>query len=456
MPNIPLNHRPDFEAFIKESPTQKAQGTRFRDAYLRPYINVEDLIEGKMLLLFLNTRARNPPNVFARADFNALHIGQVSGAVMPAFFNEHTMLLSDASDWKQYGKVVSWDEDSRAFDWMQNGIEFIPGEGLMVLEIQNGLYEFLLKCCQLLFQDANPEDLANEQLPVLPEPEPIVNKDNAYASINVVASEAPYRAPAAVDFARLRDIVAAQRDEAVDHFWAMREDPSYFAGTVREWAEHRQETILDTRGRSHPLLDNIEFWNRVASMVAHNAYEMVLQWVIIHEKLQEVARCQERYKNRNNSTLDLPEDYEQALRRLKEVLEKLSKMPIEALRIGVPPSPPMRSKWVRQPQEAGTAIIKVGTKAGMGKDPLMFLFTVLWDEQQRFLFTLPRLMDEMERLTQHHPKQEPKVSVWVGDRIAELALMAEIIHQVDLLPGTAKFEQMSDGGDAEASARASM
>lgn len=189
-------------------------------------------------------------------------------------------------------------------------------------------------------------------------------------------------------------------------------------------------------------------------MVAHSAYEMVLQWVIIHEKLQEVARCQEKHKGSNTSIRGLPEDYEQALRRLKEVVETLSNMPIEARKTGVPPSP-LQSKWVRELQEAGTAITKVGTKSGMGKDPLMFLFIVLWDKQQRFLFTLPRLMDEMECLSQYHARNEPRVSAWVSDRIVELALIAEILNQIDLLPGTVKFEQLSDGGDAEASAKAS-
>ena len=131
-------------------------------------------------------------------------------------------------------------------------------------------------------------------------------------------------------------------------------------------------------------------------------------------------------------------------------------MPILALKSGVPPSPPMRSKWVREPQEPGTAIIRVRTKSGRGEDPLMFLFSTLWDDQQRFLFTLPRLMDEIGRLTRRQSNQEQIVSAWVSDRIAELALMAEILHQIDLLPGTAKFEQLADNGEAEASAKASM
>lgn len=65
----------------------------------------------------------------------------------------------------------------------------------MALEAQGGLYDFLLTCCQILFQDVGPENLANETLPILPEPEAIVDKDSAYASIAVVALEAPFRTP---------------------------------------------------------------------------------------------------------------------------------------------------------------------------------------------------------------------------------------------------------------------
>jgi hypothetical protein len=413
-------------------------------------------VDGKIFLLLLNSRSRNPPNVFARADLNAMHLGIVSGAIRPAFLNEHTMLLSDASSPAKYGRVISWDDDEQAFDWMQEGFEFIPGEGLLALEAQNGLYDFLLKCCQTLFQDIGVEDLANQTLPILPEPEAIVNRDSAYTSIAIVALEAPYRPPSTVDFSRLRDIVAAQRDEAVDHFWALREDPSYFAGIVRDWADHRQESMLDMYGASHPLHDDIELWNRVTSMVVHNAYEMVLQWVIIHEKLRVAAECQERYRASIGSSASLPQDYERALRRLKDVVDKLSKMPIHAMKIGVPPSPPMRSSWVREPQQSGTAKIVVHTKSGMGNDTMMFIFNTLWDDQQRFLFTLPWLMDELERLIQRDPKQRQRISEWVNDRISELALMSEILHQIELQPGTAKFEQIHDGGDAEASTKGSM
>lgn len=42
-PNIPQTHRPDFRALERESPKQMQSGTKFRDAFMWPYINLEDL-----------------------------------------------------------------------------------------------------------------------------------------------------------------------------------------------------------------------------------------------------------------------------------------------------------------------------------------------------------------------------------------------------------------------------
>jgi hypothetical protein len=84
-PDIPSTHRPDFQAFRKEPHQKGPQGTKFKNAYLWPYITVEDLVQAKSLLLFLNSRGRNPPSKFAHADFEASNLGRVSGAIVLPF-----------------------------------------------------------------------------------------------------------------------------------------------------------------------------------------------------------------------------------------------------------------------------------------------------------------------------------------------------------------------------------
>lgn len=55
-PNMALSHRPDFEALDKESDQQRYEGTRFRDAFMWPYINQEDLSKPHTIFVFMSTR----------------------------------------------------------------------------------------------------------------------------------------------------------------------------------------------------------------------------------------------------------------------------------------------------------------------------------------------------------------------------------------------------------------
>jgi hypothetical protein len=48
---MPRIHRPDFRALEKEGPQLKLQGTKLRESYVWPYLNVEDLVKGKAFLL---------------------------------------------------------------------------------------------------------------------------------------------------------------------------------------------------------------------------------------------------------------------------------------------------------------------------------------------------------------------------------------------------------------------
>lgn len=74
-----------------------------------------------------------------------------------------------------------------------------------------------------------------------------------YASWPTIAAEAPYRRPTSLDFDRITSLLAAKQDEAVDHLWSLREDSSYFEAHMLESKEHREELILDSRGKQHPV-----------------------------------------------------------------------------------------------------------------------------------------------------------------------------------------------------------
>ncbi|KAL9618972.1 MAG: hypothetical protein Q9160_006366 [Pyrenula sp. 1 TL-2023] len=389
-PNMSKGHRPDFEAFMKESPQQRAKDTSFKEAFIRGH---------------------NLPDAFAFADADAAHVGHVTQAIKPAFLNSYTMVFAERKTPQSYGKLIAWDDDPDAFGWMNSGISKQPGESLTVLEIQKRVWSFLVDCCLHILHEIPKANIVSERYNVQPEPPMVLGRDEVgFPSLLVVAAEAPYQVPAALDLARLEMLVASRRSSAKDHYWALKEDPSYFAQVMLEFKEHRQELIPDTNGKSHPTLDEPYqslFWNRILGEA----------------------------QNKISSLEALPQEYLRSLQSFLSSLEQLSKGPTEMLKRGVPASPPLRSQFVRESQRAGTTKMQVhsrpvkDSKKTIGR--LLWLFSTLWNSDQLYLFGLHNLVDELERLTQSEPEVKHSLSSWTADRIFDLSLIAECIHNVN-------------------------
>jgi hypothetical protein len=183
-----VRHRPDFAAFQTESEAQRRAGTKFADAYLWPYINLDDLTKPRILPLFLNARARTPPSAFAVADMNASHFGITSQAIIPAFLSEHTMYFRGGDFPGQYGKIVSWDKDADAFSDLMAGKGLQPGEGLLILKQQQGVYKFLLECSRQILHDTPAERLTSDDNPEQPEPDLPGEAGIGFASVAILAT----------------------------------------------------------------------------------------------------------------------------------------------------------------------------------------------------------------------------------------------------------------------------
>ena len=450
-PNMSSTHRPDFQALQRESPQQRKSGTKFRDAFLWPYINLEDLSTSKLLLLFLNSRGRHLPEVFAHADYDAAHLGMTSLAIQSPFLNLHTILLRGQTTPNTYGRLVAWDDDDEAFDLMHTGIGFHPGYGLQVLETQQEVLRFLVKCCYLILHDMPVESLTSNDVPVQPEQPLPLRDESEWPSLAAMASEAPYRVPAHLNFEHLQALIAGKRSTAMDHIWALREDPGYFADVMGDYSEHRQETLLDVHGKRHPVLGQPLFWDRVLSNAILDAYGSFITWDVMFQQATNLVELSKRYSSDVSATKRLPSQYDTALQNFMHFLNQASKGPIANLKIGVPPSPPLRSLFVREPQQPNSTTIRVKTKSAVGKDALLHLFTTLWDEHQLFLCGLPDVMDELDRLVQSDSRQKERLSSWVAQTISDLAVIAQIRREIGsyhpLLSAT--NEHVTDGMEAD-------
>ncbi|KIH89333.1 hypothetical protein SPBR_07784 [Sporothrix brasiliensis 5110] len=148
-PGMAAMHRPDFETLRQDAPGFRGKKLlQPRDAVMWPYINQDDLSKPRSLLLLINARGRHHPCLFAAADDEQMRIGVVSHKLSRVYLNEWTMILNGDPDSptmdRDYGTLVSWDDNEDADNWTFTRAQLIPGDGLVVLEAQERLLRFLI------------------------------------------------------------------------------------------------------------------------------------------------------------------------------------------------------------------------------------------------------------------------------------------------------------------------
>ncbi|KAG0043303.1 hypothetical protein BGZ83_011550 [Gryganskiella cystojenkinii] len=446
-PGIALTHRPDLHLYLQE---QSPGPTRNKDPYLWPHLNQEDLLKPKLLLIFINARARHYPSAFAAADHDSFRFAETSGKVRAAFLNDYTTMFNGRNTKETYGQIYSWEDEPDAFGWMFSQRGEQPGKALMTLEVQERIYDFLLKCCLQILHDMPRASLEKDESPIEPEPPVLEIKDDGVVSLSSIATMAPYRLPARLDLARLQDLIAAKKSTAEDHIRSLREDPGYFADTLNEVKAHRQETVPDLRGQLHRLVTPFEgkkFWDRVAGNTISEAYLNLDVWSGLYDQLDHLVVLQEKYKDKIEYEKDLPDELLEAFLDLEHSLDMFVKGPIMTLQQIVPASPPFRPYFVRQGNESLTSNIipimqKPGSKWDLTLKSLMYLFQTMWDDQQRHLMGLDLILDGIQHLIQQNPKHRNILSNRVADVLADLALLSEIRQQVALYqPWANTFEE---------------
>ena len=445
-PEMAASHRPDIQLWKSN---RKLSPDARREAFLFPQINLEDLTKPRLLLLLLNSRARNPPHMFARADFDAMHFGLVTQEVLPGFLNEYVMMFT-ADTWpNQYGKLMSWDDHPDAFEWLHSQRGIHPGGGLLILEAQERIYRFLTECCAKILHDIEKENLADQSYPIEPEPPSVSSNAAGLASLVTTVSEAPYRLPAKLDLEQLGHIIQTKSSEADDHIWSLREDPEYYASTILDWKEHRQELLLDTHHQKHSKLDpypSNEFWKRVIGNMISWSFARMEMWACLSDLISEAQRLQISHADNITPTKDLPEPYRLALLNVYHHARQFLKGPIQNLKTGFVASPPMRPCFEREPEDRSSTMIRVVQKQGLSqnkqRDDLTWTVMTLFDEQRLHLMSLPVLLDELERLISSSAEVKDMVSPWVADQISDLAVFTLCLQQLELYqPWSAMFEQ---------------
>ncbi|KAJ5150387.1 hypothetical protein N7492_010738 [Penicillium capsulatum] len=427
----------------RESECELQKGTQYRDHFIWPYINREDLLYPKTLPLLLNARGRHHPSLFAGADINAMHLGKTIKAIVPIFLNGHVMILNGVTgNTRDYGVLVDWEEHPEAFDWMIKLKQFLPGEGLLILEAQERLLDFLVQCCQQLLHDIPKATLTNDSFLVVPEPPlKFESEISGFDSLAIMAAEGPYRVPAQLDLRLVASLLAARASAAEDHLWALREDPDYFARTLLEAREHRQEVLKDLNGHHHPILSHDRrgiLWARIIGSVVSEAYLELELFTELSSQAKTLVSLQRQYADQISPSKDLPEEYLEALLRFHHYIKQGAKGPLSKLKIAAVASPPLRRLFAREPppDTHSTKIVVVSKqrlKMNKAETQLIWLLRTLWEDgSQLFLASLPVVVDELERLLQSDIHARGLLSSYITTIIGDLSIFSQCLNQLTL------------------------
>lgn len=464
-PQMASDHRPDVELVRRKKPRQIFTGVE-RDAFLMPFINLQDLSKTEPLLLMLNSRARNPPPTFAHLDLQPSFFGISRGAIamtryLAGFAMEFTVQTP-------YGQLVERADPSvilgAGIDFrFQNG-SCQPGDGLLILEVQDRIYQFLLRVCQHILHDIPSQSLASPKYPVLPEPSlPSANSpEDGDVSLAVTNLEASYLAPGKTDFSRIEKLIDARASEFEDALLALREDPQSFATTLSEYIAHRPEFMPDLKGDLHPVTTHSGFHAFLKSIPADvrpsriNNYRDLMAsaclttaclqaelWNELRNKVRRVAELKSLQFDRQNIGPGdaLPPEFAMAMSLLFNRLSASISERIKTIELAALASRPLRAYFARAYTQATDEFVPVGCPPPHVLRFIDLLRNIISADRNLLLGHLPgvqSLMDEYEKMCQN-PENLEAVSPLVADEISNLSLLSECLRQLHLFQPWVSF-----------------
>ncbi|KAK5674286.1 hypothetical protein LTS10_013024 [Elasticomyces elasticus] len=347
-------------------------------------------------------------------------------------------------DPKRYGEIIYWGDEMQAFEDMKSRREMLPGHGLMVLEIQERIYHFLVDCCRAILHDIPASEMTTDKYPM--QCEPAINDDvtTGFASLSIMASKAPYRLPAKYDLTRLRSLFTARVAAAEDNIWSLREDPSYFAECLEECKEHQTEMLQDIHGEPHPVIRYSRtgpLWARVITKVVDNANSALERFTMMYDQIVHLQKLHGEYESTLRVDRDLPEEYLKALLTLCYHLDKASEDVLLQLRSAILPSPPMRPYHARYAGDPRRPTWNEhGAKPGVQ----------LEDGEQLALTSQTIAVDELDRLLQAEPQARELISGYVASIISDLSILTEATRQLcTFRPWARSFDDQFENYRAE-------
>ncbi|KAL8668757.1 MAG: hypothetical protein Q9168_006626 [Polycauliona sp. 1 TL-2023] len=437
-PHLPQTHRPEFAIFRNQSSPETPKLDRKGDTAMRyPQFNVEDLVRPKSLLLMLDSRSRNYPSLFATTDFKTLRMAIKTGHLFPFYLRGYTMYFNSGWD---YGRICSWEDDPDAITKYHQGLAPDPGLGIMILQYQEYVVAFLVRCCRIVLHDIVLDDLciaswrwkdtnANSVPAALPRLNDKICSDlmrTKERTLTEYILEAPYRVPDTSQFTRLKSLMEAKHHQVRDQLMLLREDPGYFAEFLQEACNH---TFKSLDSRDYPMRFSSfseDVRNESVGYLVYYSFYEPLFWKQISDFLDDLVDSYTAVRSQWKPGDVLPEQWTKAVFRLETILIRTIGIELALLPRYLAAVPSFRPH-IRT--SGGRTVI-----SSFKDDDLLWLLVELLNRisVHGWRCELHILFQEIELLVANNRKQRERLTPSLLGMISSLSLATEVLRQLGL------------------------
>lgn len=423
--DMATEHRPDM-SFLLERPDMPQ--SKYQPVFSWPYINQEDLLKPKAMLVFLNSRGRNHPVKFAYSDLELAPLFKERNVSRETKFTASFVGTESPAN---YAVLTEWASAAEALEAIQSGQSVHVNHSLQILHIQCGIMSLLTNFVLLMLGDKDVMTLP----PAVPEPMQLSDQDKAFESMEIIAREAPYRLPSRLDLNRLQTLCNAKKSQAIDHAWALREDPAYFVLTMEQYREHCVEMVLDRDGNTHASASHYPLYSRVVAQMIREAHHSVF---VLDHICQRFSKVQDLWSENVKSITagkELSLELHEEVVKLRFFIEQAVSEDITEVGMDFCGAPGLREHHYRTGNDDPDGryfhvLLHEHDTNDVGLDRLLRLKGCLCDPQGREVFGTHVLLDEIEHLMQTNARSKSFVSAHLIKRLSRISVYAECLHQL--------------------------
>ena len=420
-PHMSKKPRSDFAN--SRAHRKKLSPTHSTETYLFHYINAVDLQKDHLLLLFLFSRSHNLPITFVEADLRNAHRGPLWPEDVEV--DALGMEFGDGLSPQRYGRLVVNQQDNT-----QKTLNplYPPIVGLFILEVQDGIYDFLVAICKTILHDYDPSQwmLAPVQESVVPPPPPRFGGE--WLSAPALAFEAPYRKSELPTLQHIQLLIESKCFEAKDHIFHLRDDPAYF---VHHWTETRwHDDQIHCADKGKFKLNGVCSFTIAAAVTMGSAWYNFHLWQVLSRVLGMMRPLEVQLRDADPSTGRLNEEDEWHWAGLDAFLEEAVESSVNILMRGMWVSPkmlpttdldftkPERIPWQPKPK-CSHAVYRIHS-----------LFTSLITKEQIKLHGFPHIVQEIQYMIDTDNEANDLLDEWVLSKFSDLAVVTELQRQL--------------------------